>query len=68
MAAGRFGVQHQLIDGDRFIVAACDGLWDVFTSQQVVDIVHQFLFEDDNSPEVCHSVCACALLASMSVA
>ena len=49
--------QMDLSDSDRFVVIACDGLWDVFSSQQVVDLVHQFL-EDGNSPEV-RARCRC---------
>lgn len=28
-------------DKDEFVVMACDGLWDVMTSQEVVDFVRQ---------------------------
>ncbi len=30
----------QLREEDKFVVVACDGLWDVLTSQQVIDFVH----------------------------
>ncbi len=33
------------------MIMACDGLWDVFTSQQAVELVARFL-DDHNSPEV----------------
>jgi hypothetical protein len=44
--------QLDLTSDDRFIIIACDGLWEVFSSQQAVDLVHQFL-ADDNTAEVC---------------
>ena len=36
-------VLEELRPGDRFIVMACDGIWDVMSSQQVVDFVNERL-------------------------
>lgn len=32
-------VRCQLTENDKFLVVACDGLWKVFTSDQVINIV-----------------------------
>lgn len=37
----------QLTENDRFIVLACDGLWKVFTSQEVISVVLRTI-ESDN--------------------
>eukprot|EP00271_Cylindrocystis_brebissonii_P005813 TRINITY_DN1813_c0_g1_i2.p1 TRINITY_DN1813_c0_g1~~TRINITY_DN1813_c0_g1_i2.p1 ORF type:complete len:573 (-),score=160.49 TRINITY_DN1813_c0_g1_i2:1773-3491(-) len=37
--------------GDEFLVLACDGVWDVMTSQQVVDFVRERLVEQESQPE-----------------
>lgn len=42
--------QVDVLPGDEFVLIACDGLWEVFTSQRAVDCVKRF-FEDGNSPE-----------------
>ena len=43
---------EQLHPGDRLLVMACDGLWEVLTSEQVVELLEQFVFVEDLSPEV----------------
>lgn len=45
------GAQVDVQAGDEFVVLACDGLWDVMSSQRVVDIVRRHLSEG-TSPEV----------------
>ena len=37
-------------EGDEFIVLACDGIWDVMSSQEVVDKVREYLV--DGRPQV----------------
>lgn len=36
-------INEKRLDGDEFIVLACDGIWDVMSSQEVVDKVHDML-------------------------
>ena len=37
---------------DRLIIVACDGLWEVFTSQQAVELAQQYVFTEGNSAVV----------------
>ncbi len=36
---------HDHTDDDEFVVIACDGIWDVFSSQQVIDFVRRGIAE-----------------------
>lgn len=36
---------HEHTDEDEFVVVACDGIWDVFSSQQVIDFVRRGIAE-----------------------
>lgn len=36
---------HEHTDEDEFVVVACDGIWDVFSSQQVIDFVRRGISE-----------------------
>lgn len=38
---------------DEFIVLACDGLWDVYTSQRVIELARQNLQQNNNDPQIC---------------
>eukprot|EP00252_Welwitschia_mirabilis_P024223 TRINITY_DN7105_c0_g1_i1.p1 TRINITY_DN7105_c0_g1~~TRINITY_DN7105_c0_g1_i1.p1 ORF type:complete len:337 (+),score=75.30 TRINITY_DN7105_c0_g1_i1:360-1370(+) len=46
----------ELCEDDEFMVLACDGIWDVMTSQQVVDFVQIYLNIDDKLSTVCERV------------
>ena len=36
-------VQQRLADGDKFVILACDGIWDVMTNDKAVSIVARAL-------------------------
>jgi protein phosphatase 1G len=38
----------ELCEDDEFIILACDGVWDVMSSQQVVDFIHEHNKVDKN--------------------
>ncbi|KAJ3209947.1 Protein phosphatase 2C 2 [Clydaea vesicula] len=40
-------IQHDIEDGDEFLVLACDGIWDCMTNQEVVDFV-RYKIKDRN--------------------
>jgi len=42
---------------DRFVVAATDGLWDVMTSQEVVEYIHDKLLAGKNIQSICAKLC-----------
>ena len=48
---------EQLLPGDEFLVLACDGIWDVMTSQQVVDFVRERLGLGHAPSAVCAALC-----------
>ena len=43
---------HALQAEDEFLVVACDGLWDVLSSQRCVELARAHLREN-NSPQLC---------------
>jgi protein phosphatase 2C family protein 2/3 len=46
-------MQHEVLtEDDEFLVIGCDGLWDVFTSQNAVDLARKEL-QQHNDPERC---------------
>ncbi|PSC74095.1 phosphatase 2C isoform A [Micractinium conductrix] len=45
-------MQQQLTPDDRFLVLACDGIWDVMTNQQVVDFVAQRLAQGQQPQDI----------------
>lgn len=47
----------QLRDGDEFVVLACDGIWDVMTSQQCCDFVRARLASGEPPEEVACALC-----------
>lgn len=43
----------EICEDDEFIVLACDGVWDVMSSQQVVDFIHEHINVDDKLSTIC---------------
>lgn len=48
---------------DRFLLLACDGIWDVMTNQQAVDFINQRLDQGLSIPQVCSSLLDACLAA-----
>ena len=42
-------VQNRNVEEDEFIVIGCDGIWDVCTNADVVEIIHQIIDEGERS-------------------
>jgi len=57
----------ELCEDDEFIVLACDGVWDVMSSQQVVDFIHEHINVDDKLSTVCEKVLAKCLAPSTAL-
>lgn len=36
-------ISHQITSEDEFLILACDGIWDVYSNQQVVDLVRSLI-------------------------
>ncbi len=48
---------ERLAPGDEFLIIACDGIWDVMTSQQAVDFVRSRLQAGAAPAAVCEALC-----------
>eukprot|EP01018_Ginkgo_biloba_P011148 Gb_03378 [translate_table: standard] len=46
----------ELCEDDEFIILACDGVWDVMSSQQLVDFIHEHINAEKNLSAVCEKV------------
>ena len=46
----------ELKEGDEFLIIACDGIWDVLTSQQTVDYVRQRIDADVPLSKICEQL------------
>ena len=59
-----------LIEGDRFIVLACDGIFEVMSRQQVVDFINQNLdeYSDKQKIDVQGVIAICQALCNRCVA
>jgi protein phosphatase 1G len=48
---------ERLVSGDEFLIIACDGIWDVMSSQQAVDFVRSRLQAGAVPVAVCEALC-----------
>lgn len=46
----------ELCEDDEFLVLACDGVWDVMSSQEVVNFIHEHIDVEKNLSAVCEKV------------
>lgn len=46
-------IQHTATPDDEFLVIACDGIWDVLKSQEVIDFVRRCLGNKKTLQEIC---------------
>ncbi|KAI8647544.1 phosphatase 2C-like domain-containing protein [Parasitella parasitica] len=49
-------IEHLLTDHDEFVVLACDGIWDCFNNQQVIDFVRYKLCEHKSLGTICEEL------------
>ncbi|KRY14820.1 putative protein phosphatase 2C F42G9.1, partial [Trichinella patagoniensis] len=57
---------HALENTDRFMVIACDGIWNSLNSQEVVDFVNQRLNADVSEEAIAEQLCDACLAPSTS--
>ena len=48
--------ERQLTPDDEFFVMACDGIWDCFSNQQVVNFVREGIARGDNLDHICENL------------
>jgi protein phosphatase 2C family protein 2/3 len=47
---------HKIIPEDEFLILACDGVWDVMSSEALITYVRQCLFETQDLASICEKV------------
>lgn len=47
---------HEPTDEDEFVIVACDGIWDVVTSQQSIDFVRRAIADRVELPVICEKL------------
>jgi serine/threonine protein phosphatase PrpC len=46
-----------LTDSDRFLILACDGIWDILTNDEAVSFVAQRLDKGTDPHKICEEMC-----------
>ncbi|KAI8445328.1 protein phosphatase, partial [Phakopsora pachyrhizi] len=54
-------ITHEISSEDEFLVLACDGIWDVFSSQEVVDRARRLIGERKPLTAVAEEILSCCL-------
>ncbi|VDN90636.1 unnamed protein product [Brugia pahangi] len=49
--------QYKILEGDEFIIIACDGIWNSLTSQEAVDFVRRRINDGVNLKDICEQIC-----------
>lgn len=49
-------IEHQLTADDEFLILACDGIWDCFLSQEVVEFVRRGIAEKQTLVDICENL------------
>lgn len=58
-------VTHETLDeSSRFLILACDGIWDILTNEKAVEFVNQQAQECKSAKEICEAMCDHCLATS----
>ncbi|VDK66552.1 unnamed protein product [Onchocerca ochengi] len=49
--------QYKILQGDEFIIIACDGIWNSLTSQEAIDFVRRRISDGVNLSDICEQIC-----------
>ncbi|KAJ1917426.1 Protein phosphatase 2C 2 [Tieghemiomyces parasiticus] len=58
-------IRHEITPEDEFIVVACDGIWDVLKSSEVVHYVQKHLARGESLSQICESMMDTCLAPSL---
>ncbi|KAM3722570.1 Protein phosphatase ppm-1.G [Dirofilaria immitis] len=49
--------QYKILQGDEFIIIACDGIWNSLTSQEAIDFVRRRINDGISLNDICEQIC-----------
>uniref|UniRef100_A0A1I7V628 protein-serine/threonine phosphatase n=1 Tax=Loa loa TaxID=7209 RepID=A0A1I7V628_LOALO len=49
--------QYKILQGDEFIIIACDGIWNSLTSQEAVDFIRRRITDGVSLKDICEQIC-----------